>query len=118
MPAHGRDRVGAELLAQVADVDVDDVGAGVEVEAPDLVEQLLAGQHLAGVGHEDLGERELARRQVDLLAADGGPAGAEVEADAAGLEDVGRDRRRCRVRWRSRRWTRASSSANRNGLAM
>ena len=47
--AHGGDRVGAELLAQVADVDVDDVRAGVEVVAPHVVEQLLAGEHLAGV---------------------------------------------------------------------
>ena len=41
-PAHGLDRVLAELAAQVADVDLDDVRARVVVVAPDVGEQLLA----------------------------------------------------------------------------
>src|SRR5437763_480970 len=41
-------RPGAELLAQAPDADVDDVGVGVEVVAPDLGEQPLAADHLAG----------------------------------------------------------------------
>ena len=86
--AHGGDGAGSELLAQVADVDVDDVRAGVEVEAPDLVEELFAGEHLAGVHHQGLGEGELAGGELELALADGGAAGAYVEADAAGLEDV------------------------------
>ena len=67
--------LGAELAAQVADVDVDHVGARVEVVAPDVVEQLLAAEHLAGVQHEDLGQRELARGQVDLRARRRWPGG-------------------------------------------
>src|SRR5689334_18572189 len=46
-PAHRGDRVGAELPAQVAHVHVHDVGPGVEVHAPHVVEQLLAREHLA-----------------------------------------------------------------------
>src|SRR2546430_3224032 len=50
----------AELLAQPADADVDDVGAGVEVVAPNLGEQALAAQHLARVGGEMVEKLELA----------------------------------------------------------
>src|SRR4051794_32798676 len=86
--AHGGDRRRTELLAQVADVDVHNVRAGVEVEAPDLVEELLAREDLAGVHHERLRQRELACRQLELALADGRATGADVEADTAGLEDV------------------------------
>ena len=40
--AYGGDEVGAELASQVSDVDVDDVGAAVEVVSPDPAEKLLA----------------------------------------------------------------------------
>ena len=53
------------LRAQVADVDVDDVGAGVVVVAPHVGEQLLAAEHLAGVAQEHLEHRELARAELD-----------------------------------------------------
>src|SRR5207247_6631086 len=39
-PPHGVDPAGAELAAQRGDVDLDHVGAGVEVEVPHHVEQL------------------------------------------------------------------------------
>ena len=115
--AHGLDRVGAELLAQVADVDVDDVGAGVEVVPPHVDEQLLARQHLAGVAQEDLGQCELPGRQVDLAAADRAPAGC------AGPGRPPPPRRStvtsgAAVACRSRSRTRASSSSNRNGFGM
>lgn len=41
-PAHGADRRGAELAAQVADVDVHHVRPRIEVVAPHVVEELLA----------------------------------------------------------------------------
>src|SRR2546423_180547 len=78
--AHGLDRnPGAELLSHPADADVDDVGAGIEVIAPDLGEQALAADDDSGLGGEavedpelELGEMErdtvharLATRQVE-----------------------------------------------------
>src|ERR1700753_1199371 len=78
-PAQGLDAPGPELLAQVADVDIDDVGPGVEVVAPDVAEQLLARQHLTRVAQERLGQRELAGRQLDGAGADRGPAAAQNE---------------------------------------
>src|SRR5690554_3976631 len=79
--ADGGDQVGAELLAQVADVDVDDVGAGVEVVAPHVREQLLTRQGLTAVADQHLGERELARRQLDLAVPGIRPTAAQVETD-------------------------------------
>src|SRR5204862_5337112 len=47
--AHGLDALSADLAAKCPDVDVDDVGAGVEVVSPHVGEDLLPGQHLPGV---------------------------------------------------------------------
>jgi serine/threonine protein kinase len=59
--ADGRDERGTiravDLVAQVADVDVHDVGAGVEVVVPDGREDLLPAENLARVAHEVLKER-------------------------------------------------------------
>ena len=82
-----------ELAAQVADVDVDDVAAGVEVDAPHRVEELLAREHLARVAHEVLEQRELAARQVDLdVVAARGDAGLGVEREVADGHDASRSR--------------------------
>ena len=105
---------GAELPAQVADVDVDHVGAGVVVVAPDVREQLLAAQHLAGVAHQDLEHGELARGQVDGASVRAGPAGAQVEHDAPAASTV----RSTVPSSRRRARTRARSSSKRNGLVM
>src|SRR6516164_1276272 len=50
--AEGSDALGADLVAQVTDVDLDDVRARIVVVAPDMAEQLLAAQDLAGMTHE------------------------------------------------------------------
>ena len=88
--AHGLERLAPErpvdLLAQVADVDVDDVRAVLVSEVPGVLEQLEAGQHLARPPHERLEQGELLRREVDLvLAAPGAPRG-RVEPEVADLE--------------------------------
>ena len=80
------DAVLAELLAQVADVHVDDVGGGVEVIAPHLAEQLLACEDLAGVAKERFGEREFAGAEVDRAAGDVHLAGAQVQCGVAGVQ--------------------------------
>src|SRR5919202_1720185 len=48
------------LVPEVPDVDVYDVGTGVEVGAPDAGEYLLAREDLPRVAHEALQKRELA----------------------------------------------------------
>src|SRR2546422_10211284 len=89
----GLDRLGAELLAQAADADVDDVRARVEVVAPDLGEQALAAHDLAGVQHQVLEEPELAVGEVrDVLAEERLPP-REVRSEE---RRVGKE---CRSRW-------------------
>src|SRR6266540_4354762 len=63
-----------ELSAKPADVDVDDVGAGIEVIVPHLLEQHGAGDHAAFVASEIFEQQIFARLQIELLA--GAPDGA------------------------------------------
>src|SRR5581483_4350230 len=91
--ANRLDRVAAErpvdLLAQVADVDVDDVGAALERDVPGAVEELRPRQRDAGAAHEQLEKGELLRGEVELVAAAPGSMGRGVEAQVADLEDGG-----------------------------
>src|SRR4051794_11894557 len=85
------DHRAAELGAQAADVDVDDIGARVEAAAPDLLEQLGARAHLALVEREMLEQQELARGQRNRPVARVGGAAVRVEGQAAGAQQpVGR----------------------------
>src|SRR5919206_716397 len=56
---------GFELPSQVGDEDLDRVGDRERVVAPDLVEQLLAGDHEPLVAHQVLEQLELALGEVD-----------------------------------------------------
>src|SRR5450755_4244126 len=60
---------GVDLLAQVADVQLDDVRLAAEVVVPDPVEDLGLGQHAARVAHQEAEQLELGSRQLDELAA-------------------------------------------------
>lgn len=57
---------GVNLVAQTLDVGVHRLGLGEVLPAPGVAEQILAGDHLAGVLHERGQKLELAGRQVDL----------------------------------------------------
>ena len=79
----------AELLAQVADVDGNDV-VRVGLPVPDGVEQLLAGEDLPRVTEEMSQKLELGRGQVQgAVGAPGGAAG-RLEPDVAEAQVVGR----------------------------
>src|SRR6202044_1922589 len=57
-----------DLLAQVADVQLDDMRLAAEVIVPHPVQDLRLGQHPPGVAHEEPEQLELGRGQVDELA--------------------------------------------------
>src|SRR5262249_12486931 len=57
-----------ELAAQVADVRLEHLGLPGVLPAPDVVEQLLSGQHQALVAHQVGEQPELGGRQFDLNA--------------------------------------------------
>src|SRR5215212_1070398 len=81
-------RVWTELLAEPANADVDDIRVRIEVIAPDLGEQSLAADHLAGAFEQAVKEPELAVREIDHSLPELRLASGEVERERAGLQDV------------------------------
>src|SRR5215217_264500 len=74
---------GFELPSQVGDEDLDRVRDRERVVAPDLVEELLAGDHQALVAHQVLEELELALRELDASIAARHLVGVGVEHEVA-----------------------------------
>src|SRR5512132_324245 len=74
-----------ELLAQVADVHLEHVGLGLEVEAPDPLEEVLAAEHLSRLAEEGRQQLILLRRQLDpaVPAPDVARAGVDLEVGVA-----------------------------------
>src|SRR5918995_402196 len=99
--ANGAKRVGIErsvdLLAEIADVDVDDVGRGLARVPPRVGQQLVTAQGLLGTAHHGLEQGELAGRQLDLDLASPHPTRRGVQAEVADLEE-GRPRDRASSR--------------------
>ena len=69
------------------DVDVHEVGAGVEVVVPDVLADLDTGEGLAGRAQQVGEERKLARGEFDDLAVAADLAGDEVDRNGAVLEE-------------------------------
>src|SRR5271166_1272953 len=59
---------GVEFAAQVADLDVDDVGLREEFGNPHILEQHCFGRDLTGTAHEIFQEPEFPPQQIDELA--------------------------------------------------
>src|SRR5205085_3493101 len=74
--------VGLELLAEAADVH-GDRGAVGDLETPDVVEELLAGEDLARVPGEERQQVELERGQSERNTPGLGLAGAGIDRDVA-----------------------------------
>ena len=86
----------AELVAQAAHVDLDEVRAGIEARPPDTREELGACHHLLGVMHEVEEESVLAGGEVEDLSAERYLATDAVELERADSEL--REARRAAVR--------------------
>src|SRR6516164_8637967 len=69
---HRLDQLEAELRPEPADADVHDVGAGVEIVAPDGRQQLILAHRLARVLHELPEQQELQPGQGDRARSDVG----------------------------------------------
>src|SRR5207253_1576860 len=70
-----------ELLAQVADVDVDRARVPICAVAPDRPEQLLAVEQPAGIGHQRVEQLELGERESHGAAVDHHLALRAIERD-------------------------------------
>jgi hypothetical protein len=84
---HGLDHPTSELAAQGRDVDLDHVGAWIEVELPDLSQQLVPREDLAGVPCEGGKQRGLACRQRDPSTGERRAVVRKVEVQRADLEE-------------------------------
>ncbi len=82
--------VSAQLAAQVADVDIDDVGARVVLVAPDGAQDLLAGEHPAAVAQQVGEQLELGRREPDQDAAPADLSRDQVDLDIPAGQRRGR----------------------------
>jgi hypothetical protein len=89
---HGFDEVAAfggvrQLLAQLADEDVDDLQLGLVHAAIEVVEEHFLGQRGSLAEREQLQHLVFLARQVHALAADFDRLGVEVDDEIAGLDD-------------------------------
>src|SRR5215218_5068210 len=83
---HGVDHrrpVRVDLLAQVGDVELDDVGLPAEVVVPHPVQDLGFAEHPARVAHQIAEQLELGGGQRDLLAAPGNLVAVLVQGQVA-----------------------------------
>ena len=76
-------RAALDLLAQAADMDVDDVGARIEVVIPHPFEKHGPGHRLMLVAQQIFEKPELARLELDLPSAAIDPARQEVHGEIA-----------------------------------
>ena len=58
-----------DLVAERANIDLEDPGVHVGGVIPDVLDQLGLGEHVTRMSHEKLEQRELSRCQPDLVAA-------------------------------------------------
>src|SRR5262249_50540743 len=87
--AHGLDQPRlTELAAQVADVDLERVGARAEVVAPHVLEDLRAREHLARMLHEQLEQEELGAGELDRALAAGDRVAGRVELQVGVAEHL------------------------------
>src|SRR5262245_6207924 len=85
-PAHGLDDVDAELLADAADEHLDGVGVAIEILVIEMLDQLAARHHAAGMMHE-IGQQSIfVRGQLHRVAVDADPAGAGIEPYRPAIE--------------------------------
>src|ERR1017187_7232462 len=91
-PAAGADQpAGAAALepgAQALDVDVDDIGEGIEVLVPDVLRDLLAAHHAIFVKHQKFQQRILLGGEADGLAGAGDGVAGGVQREIADAADL------------------------------
>src|SRR6185369_5913097 len=70
-----------------ADIDVDDVGRGVEMKIPDMLQQHCPGYDPAFVAHQIFQKLEFPRQQDNVLAAPASGPRHEVDREIADTQD-------------------------------
>src|SRR5688572_13308441 len=78
---------GCQLLAELADEDVDDLQLRLVHPAIEMIEEHLLGERRALAEREQLQDRVLLAGEVQGLAGDLNRAGVEIDRELAGLDD-------------------------------
>src|SRR5262249_18196373 len=76
-----------DLAPDATDIDVDDVGGGIEMQVPDMLQQHRAGDDAAFVADQIFEQLEFARQQRNLPAATAGAAADQVDREIANAQD-------------------------------
>src|SRR5262249_5801172 len=69
-----------DLATHAPDIDVDDIGGGIEVKVPDVLQQHRPGYDTAFVANQIFEKLEFAREKYDVLAAPAGGPRHQVES--------------------------------------
>src|SRR5215470_11506511 len=76
-----------DLATHASDIDVDDIGRGIEVKIPHVLQQHRAGDDAAFVADQILQKLEFPRKQRNVLAATVGGARDQVDREIADPQD-------------------------------
>src|SRR5438876_12035710 len=72
-----------DLAADTSQIDVDDVGCGIEMEVPDVLQQHGAGNNLALIANQVLKNLEFTRQEFDFAAGAARCPGDEIKFQIA-----------------------------------
>src|SRR5258708_24503651 len=76
-----------DLASHAPDIDVDDVGRGIEMKVPDMLQQHRPGYDAAFVAHQILQQLEFAGKNRNVLGAPAGGPRHEVNREIADAQD-------------------------------
>src|SRR6266446_660793 len=81
---------GIDLAAKIVDVHVDDVGHGIKIEFPDLLDNGGAGNGLSFVAHQEFKQREFLRAEIDVVASAADGVTDAIDFEVFNLENRAR----------------------------
>src|SRR5256885_10701595 len=76
-----------DLAADAPDIDVDDIGRGIEMKIPDVLQQHCPGYDAALVANQILQKLKLSRKKKNFLAASAGGPRHQVDREIADAQD-------------------------------
>src|SRR5262249_12588213 len=72
-----------DFATDTSNIDIDDVGCGVEMKIPHVLQQHRPGHHSARIANEILKQLEFARKQVDITGSTAGRPRYEIQLEIA-----------------------------------
>src|SRR5215831_8215612 len=76
-----------DLAAQASDIDVDDIGRGIEMQVPDVLQKHRPRDDAARVAHQIFQQLELLRQKLDILAVPARGSRDQVDREIADAQD-------------------------------